>query len=152
MPPVTGRRWIAAAIVAALALAAVGSTGAGAAQQRAPHAVASLANCNGKAFSPTQTGKILTAQGRLTCTGDVAKQRLRTCLEQQRGGRYVTVECDTRTKFGPGQIAIAVRHACASSVARSFRTRSFLFLRDVSGATAHGKAVSDQRVYPRLCS
>jgi hypothetical protein len=149
---VTARRWIATAIVAALALAAVGAAGAGAAEQRAPHAVASLANCNGKAFSPTQSAKILTAKGRLTCTGDVAKQRLRVCLEQQRGGRYVTVECETRTRFGPGQVTIAVRHVCASSVTRSFRTRSFLFLRDVSGAMAHGKAVSDQRVYPRLCS
>jgi hypothetical protein len=149
---VTARRWTAVAIVAALALAAFGSTGAGAAEQRAPHAVASLANCNGKAFSVSQTGKVLTAKGRLTCTGDVAKQRLRTCLEQQRGGRYVTVECETRTNFGPGSITIAVRHVCADGVIRSFRTRSFLFLRDVSGQTAHGKAVSDQRVYPRLCS
>jgi hypothetical protein len=150
VPPVTARRLIATAIVLALALAAVGSAGAGA-EQRAPHAVASLANCNGQAFSPTQSGKVLTAKGRLTCTGDVAKQRLRVCLEQQRGGDYVTVECETRTRFGPGQVTIAVRHICASSVTRSFRTRSFLFLRDVSGATAHGKAVSDQRVYPRLC-
>ena len=151
MPPVTGRLWLIAAVLA-LALAAIGTGVASGSPQRAPHAVASLANCNGKAFGPTQTGKILTAKGRLTCTGDVAKQRLRTCLEQQRGGRYVAVECQTRVRFGPGRIDSVVRHACVKSVVRSFRTRSFLFLKDVSGQTAHGKAVSAQRVYPRLCS
>ena len=145
-------RWRLIAVVAALALAAFGASAASGSAERAPGAVASLANCNGKAFSPTQTGKVLTSKGRLTCTGDVAKQRLRTCLEQQRGGRYVQVECETRVKFGPGRIDVAVRHSCAKSVVRSFRTRSFLFLRDVSGQTAHGKAVSAQRVYPRLCS
>ena len=152
MPAVRARRRIAAAVVATIALAAVGATVASATDQRAPQAVASLANCDGKAFTPTQTGRVLTSKGRLTCTGDVAKQRLRTCLEQRRGGRYVTVECATRSRFSPGTIRLVVRHICVSSVRRSFRTRSFLFLKDVSGQTAHGKAVSDQRVYPRLCS
>ena len=57
------------------------------------------------------------------------------------GGRYVTVECQTRVKFGPGRIDTVVRHSCAKGVVRPFRTRSFLFLKDVSGQTAHGKAV-----------
>ena len=151
MSPVSGRRWLIAAVLA-LALTAIGTGVASGSPERSPHAVASLAHCNGKAFSPTQTGKILTSKGRLTCTGDVAKQRLRICLEQQRGGRYVTVECQTRVKFGPGSIDGVVRHSCAKAVPRSFRTRSFLFLKDVSGQTAHGKVVSAQRVYPRLCS
>jgi len=151
VPPVSRRRWLIAAGLT-LALAATGAAAASGSAHRAPHAVASLANCSGKAFSPTQTGKVLTSKGRLTCTGDVAKQSLRTCLEQQRGGRYVTVECQTRVKFGPGRIDTVVRHSCAKGVVRPFRTRSFLFLKDVSGQTAHGKAVSVQRAYPRLCS
>jgi hypothetical protein len=148
---VNGRRWLIASALA-LALTALAAGAASGSPERAPQASASLANCNGKAFSPTQTGKVLTAKGRLTCTGDVAKQRLRTCLEQQRGGRYVAVECQTQVRFGPGRIDTVVRHACVKSVVRSFRTRTFLFLKDVSGQTAHGKAVSAQRVYPRLCS
>ena len=151
MLPVSRRGWLIAAVLA-LALAAVGASVASGAPERSPRAVASLANCNGKAFSPTQTGKILTSKGRLTCTGDVRKQRLTVCLEQQRGGRYVTVECQTKVKFRAGSLEVVVRHSCAKGLVRSFRTRSFLFLKDVSGQTAHGKAVSAQRVYPRLCS
>ena len=117
-----------------------------------PQASESRAHCDGKAFSPTQHDKLLTSRGTLTCSGDVAKQRLRTCLEQQRGFRFVTVECDNAIKFGPGTITTAVRHRCAESTTRAFRTRSFLFLRDVSGDKANGKAISALRVYPRLCS
>lgn len=145
------RAWLIAALAAALALAAVGATSASGTPERSPGAVASVANCNGKAFSPTQDGKLLTSKGRLSCTGDVAKMRLRTCLEQQRGGRFVTVECDNKARFGAGSVAVVVQHRCGASTRRGFRTRSFLFLRDVSGQTAEGKAVSDLRVYPRLC-
>jgi hypothetical protein len=111
----------------------------------------SRAHCDGKPFPPTQQDKLLGARGSLTCSGDVAKQRLRTCLQQQRGFRFVDVECDTQIKYGPGTIRTVVRHRCASSTARAFRTRSFLFLRDLSGDKANGKAVSDLRVFPRLC-
>lgn len=135
---------LAAATVAIAALAPAAASGG-------PQASQSRASCNGKAFSPTQRGKLLTSKGTLTCTGDVAKQRLRTCLEQQRGFRFVTVECQTRIRYGAGSISAAVRHRCAESTTRAFRTRSFLFLRDVSGDKARGKAVSDLRVFPRLC-
>lgn len=129
-----------AAAIAALPAAASG-----------PPASASRAHCDGKAFPPTQSGKLLTSKGTLTCRGDVAKQRLRTCLEQQRGFHFVTVECETKVKYGPGKITTFVQHRCVKSAARAFRTRSFLFLRDMSGDKANGKAISDLRVYPRLC-
>jgi hypothetical protein len=135
---------VASAVANAALLPAAASGG--------PEAAASAAHCDGKAYPPTQHDKLLTSKGTLTCSGDVSKQRLRTCLEQQRGFHFVTVECDTRVKFGPGTITTVVRHRCAESTTRSFRTRSFLFLRDISGDKANGKAISDLRVYPRLCS
>lgn len=144
------RRWPALAAIAAVAVTAAALLPAIA--SGGPQATQSRAHCNGKAFSPTQRDKLLTSKGSLTCTGDVAKQRLRTCLEQQRGFHFVTVECETKIKYGPGTVVTVVQHRCAESTTRAFRTRSFLFLRDVSGDKANGKAVSDLRVYPRLCS
>ena len=116
-----------------------------------PSADASVARCNGKAFSPTQRGKLLTAKGVLRCTGDVATQRLRTCLEQRTGSGFVAVECVTNTRHGPGTVTARAQRRCARGIARRFRTRSFLFLRDRSGERARGKAISDSRVYPRDC-
>jgi hypothetical protein len=95
---------------------------------------------------------VLTSKGRLSCTGDVAKMRLRTCLEQRRGSRFVTVECANKARFGPGVVAVVVQHRCAASARRPFRTRSFLFLRDVSGQTAQDQILAPVRFYPRLCS
>lgn len=144
-------RRLAPLIAVALTAAALGG-GVASGSDGGPTAGASLARCNGKAFSPTQSGNRLTSKGSLTCTGDVAKQRLRTCLEQENNGRFSTVECDTTVKFGPGTIFAKAQHRCGSAVARGFRTRSFLFLRDVSGQKAFGKAISDLRAYPRRCN
>jgi hypothetical protein len=116
-----------------------------------PSAGASVARCNGKAFSPTQRGKLLTGKGFLRCTGDVARQRLRTCLEQEVGSRFEIVKCVVKVRRGPGKITARAQRRCGRDVARSFRTRSFLFLRDRSGERARGKAISDTRVYPRRC-
>jgi hypothetical protein len=145
--PAMSARLLGLLAVAATAVAIA----APAAASGGPQASESRAHCDGKAFSPSQRGKLLTSRGVLTCTGDVAKQRLRTCLEQQRGFHFVTVECQTQIKYGGGTIRTVVRHKCADSTTRAFRTRSFLFLRDVSGDKANGKAVSDLRVFPRLC-
>jgi hypothetical protein len=135
-----------------LIVAALGAGVARGAPEGAPSAGASVASCSGKAFSPTQRGSLLTSRGALSCRGDVARQRLRTCLEQQAGSRFVAVECQTRARSGPGTIRIVVRHRCGRDDARAFRTRSFLFLRDRSGQQDRSSAVSDLRVFPRRCS
>jgi hypothetical protein len=116
-----------------------------------PTAGAAVARCNGKAFSPTQRGKLLTAKGILRCRGDVARQRLRICLEQKAGSGFEAVECVVNVRGGPGTVTARAQRRCARGVARRFRTRSFLFLRDRSGERARGKAVSATRVYPRRC-
>jgi hypothetical protein len=116
-----------------------------------PTAGASVARCNGKAFSPTQRGNLLTAKGVLLCTGDVARQRLRTCLEQRTGSGFVAVECVANVRHGPGTVTARAQRRCARGVARRFRTRSFLFLRDRNGQRARGKVISATRVYPRRC-
>ena len=144
-------RRLAPLIVVALAAAALGG-GIASGSDGGPTAGASVARCNGKAFSPTQSGRLLTSKGSLTCRGDVAKQRLRTCLEQENNGRFSTVKCDTRVKFGPGTIFAKAQRRCGASLARGFRTRTFLFLRDVSGQKAFGKAISDLRAFPRRCN
>jgi hypothetical protein len=116
-----------------------------------PTAGASAASCNGKAFSPTQRGKLLTSKGILRCRGDVARQGLRICLEQRTGSGFEAVECVVNVRGGPGTVTGRVQRRCARGVARGFRTRSFLFLRDRSGERARGKVISATRVYPRRC-
>jgi hypothetical protein len=145
-------RRLALAVIAALACAALWSTVATSAADPGPTASASVANCNGRSFSVTQRNNLLTSKGTLVCTGDVAKQRLRTCLEQQVGRRFATVKCVTEVRFGPGLITVRAQRRCGEDVARAFRTRSFLFLRDVSGEKARGKVISDLRVFPRRCA
>lgn len=140
-----------AMLVAAIALVALGATVANGSAQPEPQAGISAASCNGKAFAPTQGGRLLNSRGNLTCVGDVAKQRLRTCLEQFVGGRYRPVVCDTASKGRPGKIIAVARRTCPDGPDTDFRTRSFFFLRDVSGATARGKAVSDPVSFPRRC-
>jgi hypothetical protein len=141
----------AVALLVTLLTVAVLGAGVASGEQGGPSASASLASCNGKAFSPTQRESLLTSKGTLNCTGDVSRQRLRTCLEQQRGRRFVAVECQTRSRSGPGTIEIVVRHHCHRETARAFRTRSFLFLRDRSGEKDRSSAVSALRVFPRHC-
>lgn len=141
-----------ALLVAALGLVALGATAASGSAQPEPQAGISAASCNGKAFVPFQRGRLLTSRGNLNCGGDVARQRLRTCLEQFVGGRYRPVVCDTTTKPGPGKIVTVARRTCPDGPDTNFRTRSFFFLRDVSGARDSGKAVSDPVSFPRRCS
>jgi hypothetical protein len=139
------------AILVISALATVALWDAAASGSGGPTAGASVAQCNGKAFSPTQRGNLLTSKGLLRCTGDVARQRLRTCLEQRTPSGFVMVECVAHVRRGPGTVTARAQHRCARDVARRFRTRSFLFLRDRSGERARGKAISETRVYPRDC-
>jgi hypothetical protein len=146
-------RRIALLIATALVAGALGGGLASGSTGPGPSAGASAAHCSGKAFSPTQTGNLLRARGTLTCRGDVAKQRLRTCLEQFVPGRgFITVRCKVKVRSGPGRLVVRARRACRRGAAHAFRTRSFLFLRDRSGKKARGRAVSDRRVYPRSCT
>lgn len=150
----TDRRYLrlplAMLLLGALAVA-LGTTVASGSAKSEPQAGISAASCNGKAFSPTQRSRQLSARGNLNCGGDVAKQRLRTCLEQRVGRRFRTVACDTAVRFGPGKINAVARRTCPDGEETDFRTRSFFFLRDESGDAARGKAVSDPRSFPRRC-
>ncbi len=138
-------------LLSALALVALGATVASDPARSQPQAGASAASCNGKSFAVTQRSRLLSAKGNLNCGGDVAKQRLRTCLEQLVGGRFRTVACDTAVRFGPGKIDAVARRTCPDGEETNFRTRSFFLLRDESGDAARGKAVSDPRSFPRRC-
>jgi hypothetical protein len=138
-------------LVGALALVALGAVVASDSARSQPQAGASAASCNGKSFAPTQRSRLLSARGNLNCGGDVAKQRLRTCLEQRVGRRFRTVACDTSVRFGPGRINAVARRTCPDGEETDFRTRSFFFLRDEGGDAARGKAISDPRSFPRRC-
>ena len=139
-------RAVALAILAALAVAALTAPAAG-----AGGATASRATCNGKSFTPFQRGNRVVGRGTLTCTGDVAKMRLRSCLEQNVNGRYKTVRCEVRVRFRPTTVEARISEVCAPSIVRGFRVRSFLFLRDQNGQIATGKVISGKAVLPRRC-
>jgi hypothetical protein len=145
----TKKTWAA---TAALALSAGAFLAAGPASLASGEgASASVANCQGKAFSPVKTNRKFTAKGNLSCTGDVATARLRVCLEQQVGARFRTVECKKKVRHSPGGLFAKVEHICRPSVSRDFRTRAFLFLRDLNGQKARGKAISPTPVFPFRC-
>ena len=143
------KRWTVG-IVAAMAMLA-GVLALTATVSARDTASASAANCNGRAFSPTQTGNKLHAKADLTCTGSVAKMRLTACLEQQVRSGFKTVKCDTEIRQRAGTITVRVERACGNSVERKFRTRAFLFLKDRNGRSADGKAISPTPVFPRRC-
>jgi hypothetical protein len=114
-------------------------------------ASASVANCQGKAFSPVHRNRKFISKGNIACTGDVATARLRVCLEQQVGFRFRTVECAKKVRHSPGGLFARVEHICRRSVERDFRTRAFLFLKDLNGQRARGKAISPTPVFPFRC-
>ena len=114
-------------------------------------ASASVANCQGKAFSPVKRNRKFIAKGNLACTGDVATARLRVCLEQQVGFKFRTVECARKVRHSPGGLFVRVEHICRQSVNRDFRTRAFLFLKDLNGQRARGKAISPTPAFPFRC-
>jgi hypothetical protein len=120
---------------------ASGSAGAG----------ASRASCHGHAVNPTQTGRKIRAKATLDCTGAVATQRIRTCLEQLIGSAFRTVKCVTVTKHAPGRIQAVAERSCAPSEDHGFRTRAFLFLKDTSGGRARGKVISEVKDFPKHC-
>jgi hypothetical protein len=93
----------------------------------------------------------LIAKGSLDCTGDVARSELTVCLEQRGRSGYRKVECNTGFRLRPGKYTVRVEHACRRGPDREFRTRAFLFLRDLNGQRAHGKAISPTPVFPRRC-
>ena len=139
---------IPAALVAC-ALAVVG-TGGGVASG-SPGAGASRASCHGHAVIPVQSGAKVRAKATLDCTGAVGTQRIRTCLEQLVGSAFRTVKCVTVTRHSAGHIQGIAERSCAQSEDHSFRTRAFLFLRDTSGGTAHGKVISEVKDFPKHC-
>jgi hypothetical protein len=144
------KRWTAA-LASALALTACLAAGTATVSAQDDSASASAARCGGNAFSPVKRNNKLISKANLRCTGDVARMTLKACLEQQVGFKFKTVECKRVTRRGPGGLFAKVEHGCAPSVDRKFRTRAFLFLRDVSGETATGKAVSPTPVFPNRC-
>ena len=134
------------AALAALAALALTAPFAG-----AGGATASRATCNGKSFTPVKTNNRVTGKGTLTCTGDVAKMRLQSCLEQVVNGKFKTVGCETRIRLRPATVQAKVSHVCAPTIPRGFRVRSFLFLKDENGQVASGKVISGKRVFPHRC-
>jgi len=146
------RRTLRVTFAAALALSAVavpaltGGTASG-----APVAGASVAHCNGHAVEVRQAGKQITAKATLDCTGDVGTMRLRTCLEQQSASGFAAVKCVTAVKHSAGHLQALASRSCPDDADHVFRTRAFLFLKDESGQKAHGKVVSDGKVFARLC-
>jgi len=143
------KRKLTLGIVSALAVTAC--LGAGDVGARGEEATASKANCQGTAFSPVQRQNKLISKGTLECTGDVARSRLQVCLEQRTRRGYQRVECNTGFRLRPGKFTVRVEHACKRGPDREFRTRAFLFLKDLNGQRAHGKAISPTPVFPRDC-
>ena len=143
------RRKLTLGIVSALAVTACLGTGAVGAQGE--RATASKANCQGTAFSPVQRQNRLISKATLDCTGDVARSRLEVCLEERGRSGYHKIECNTGFRLRATRFTVKVEHACRRAADREFRTRAFLFLRDLNGQTAHGKAISPTPVFPRNC-
>jgi hypothetical protein len=140
------RSAVGLAALAALAVLALTAPLAG-----AGGATASKATCNGKSFTPVKKGNRVIGKGTLTCTGDVARMRLQSCLEQVVNGKFKTVACETRIRLKPTTVQAKVSRVCAPSVTRGFRVRSFLFLKDENGQVASGKVISGKQVFPHRC-
>lgn len=138
---------IALAAAAALAVLALAAPAAG----LAGGATASKATCNGKSFTPFKRGNRVVGKGTLTCTGDVAKMRLRSCLQQVVNRRFRTVGCEVRTRLRAATVEARISRVCAPSILRGFRVRSFLFLLDENGQIATGKVISGKAVLPQRC-
>jgi len=137
---------VALAACALLALGAGGGVASGSAG-----AGASRASCHGHAVTPAQSGRKVRAKATLDCTGAVATQSIRTCLEQLVGTAFRTVKCVTVVKHSAGHIQGVAERSCAPSEDHSFRTRAFLFLKDTSGGKARGKVISEVKDFPKHC-
>lgn len=146
-----GRPLLIAGVALAVMGIGAGTTVAGNDSNTDAEATASTARCDGKTFSPVKQGNRIVSKAKLECTGDVGKMKLRSCLEQQVNGRFKTVECDRNFRNKPATMWTKVSHVCSPTIERSFRTKSYLFLRDVSGETASSTGVSNTRVYPQRC-